>query len=158
MSPSAIVKEVKKKGLGMFSVTDHNACGNLPYVNTLAQKEDLVFIPGVELQTEEEVHLLAYFENVKQALLFGEEIYQYLPDIKNDPSFFGDQVVVDEGDNIVAIEDRLLINSLTLSLDRCVEIVRDYGGIAIPAHVDREPFGVRHSPRHAGWPRFPMPG
>jgi len=58
MSPSAIVKEVKKKGLGMFSVTDHNACSNLPYVNSLAKKEDLVFIPGVELQTEEEVHLL----------------------------------------------------------------------------------------------------
>ncbi len=142
MSPRAIVEEARKKGLDLIAVTDHNSCGNLVYVERVAREEGIVLVPGLELQTEEEVHLLAYFQTLDHALAFGEEIYTYLPDVKNDPDYFGDQVVVDEEDNIVAVEEKLLINSLLLSIDQCVEMVDRYGGISIPAHVDRETFGI----------------
>ncbi len=142
MSPRAIVKEAKRKGLELIAVTDHNSCGNLLYVDRVACEEGVVLIPGVELQTEEEVHLLAYFETLEEALAFGEEIYSYLPPVKNDPDYFGDQVIVDEEDNIVGVEERLLVNSLLLSIDQCVEMVDRYGGVSLPAHVDRETYGI----------------
>ena len=142
MSPRAIVKEAKRKGLELIAVTDHNSCGNLLYVDRVAREEGVVLIPGVELQTEEEVHLLAYFETLEGALAFGEEIYSYLPPVKNDPDYFGDQVIVDEEENIVEVEEKLLVNSLLLSIDQCVEMVDRYGGVSLPAHVDRETYGV----------------
>ncbi len=142
MSPRAIVEEAKKRGLDLISVTDHNTCDNLVYVEKVAHEEGITLIPGMELQTEEEVHLLAYFETLGGALAFKEEVYPYLPDVKNDPDYFGDQVIVDEHDNIVGVEEKLLINSLLLSLDQCVEMVRSYRGISLPAHVDRETFGI----------------
>ncbi len=142
MSPRAIVEGAKRKGLELIAVTDHNSCGNLLYVDRVAREEGVVLIPGVELQTEEEVHLLAYFETLEKALAFGEEIYSYLPPVKNDPDYFGDQVIVDEEDNIVGMEERLLVNSLLLSIDQCVEMVDLYGGISLPAHVDRETYGI----------------
>ncbi len=142
MSPRAIVKEAKGRGVELIAVTDHNSCGNLVYVERVAREEGIVLIPGMELQTEEEVHLLAYFQTLDEALAFGEEIYAYLPDVKNDPDFFGDQVVVDEEENIVRVEEKLLVNSLLLSIDQCVEMIDNYGGISVPAHVDRETYGI----------------
>jgi len=142
MSPRTIVEEAKRKGLDLIAVTDHNTCDNLIYVEKVACEEGITLIPGMELQTEEEVHLLAYFETLEGALAFKEEIYPFLPDVKNDPDYFGDQVVVDEHDNIVGVEEKLLVNSLLLSLDRCVEMVRSYQGVSMPAHVDREPYGI----------------
>jgi len=142
MSPRVIVEEAKERGLDLIAVTDHNACGNLIFVDRVAREEGVVLIPGVELQTEEEVHLLAYFETLEGALALEEEIYSYLPDVKNDPDYFGDQVIVDEEDNIVGVEEKLLINSLFLSIDQCVEMVDRYGGITVPAHVDRETYGI----------------
>ncbi len=142
MSPKAIVERAREKGLDMVAVTDHNSCDNLPYVARVAQREGIALVPGVELQTEEEVHILAYFETLEAALSFREELYPYLPPVKNDPDYFGDQVVVDEEDNIVKVEEKLLVNSLLLSVDQCVEMVERYGGVVVPAHVDRETYGI----------------
>jgi len=142
MSPRVIVDKAYKRGLDLLAVTDHNACDNLPYVKRLAEAKGMTLIPGMELQTEEEVHLLAYFEDLETVFAFKDRIYSYLPDVENDPDYFGDQVIVDEEDNIVGIESKLLINSLMLSLDQCVELVKEHGGVAIPAHVNREPFGI----------------
>jgi len=97
---------------------------------------------GVEAGEIEEVHILAYFETLEAALAFREELYPYLPPVKNDPDYFGDQVVVDEEDNIVKVEEKLLVNSLLLSVDQCVEMVERYGGVVVPAHVDRETYGI----------------
>ncbi|RLD94058.1 MAG: hypothetical protein DRI93_04475 [Aquificota bacterium] len=142
MSPKVIVEEARKKGLDLIAVTDHNACESLVYVKKVADGCGLALIPGMELQTEEEVHLLAYFGSLDAVFSFKEAVYPFLPDVENDPDYFGDQVVVDEDENIVGFEEKLLINSLLLSLDQCVEMVRDFGGFPVPAHVDRESFSI----------------
>ena len=40
-------------------------------------------IPGVEIQTQEEVHVLGLFKNVEDAEGFGSKLYMYLPDMMN---------------------------------------------------------------------------
>lgn len=142
MSPRRIVEEARRKGINMVAVTDHNACDNVAYVKRIGDEMGIKVIPGMELQTEEEVHLLAYFDDLEAIFSFKEMTYPYLPDVENDPDYFGDQVVVDEEENIVRFEEKLLLNSLSLSLDQCVEMVRDLGGLPVPAHVDRTSFSV----------------
>ncbi len=142
MSPRRIVEEAKKRGIHIIAVTDHNSCENVVYVKRIGDRLGIEVIPGMELQTEEEVHLLAYFETTEAALSFRDAVYPYLPNVKNDPDYFGDQVVVDEDEVVVGIEEKLLLNSLSLSLDECVRMVREYKGVPIPAHVDRPSFGV----------------
>lgn len=142
MSPGRIVKEAKEKGIQMIAVTDHNACDNVVYAKRVGDKVGVEVLPGMELQTEEEVHLLAYFGSLDAAFSFRNAIYGYLPDVKNDPEYFGDQVIVDEDENVVGFEEKLLLNSLSLSFDECVRMVKDYQGLPVPAHVDRTSYGV----------------
>lgn len=142
MSPSAIVRQAKQNGLDVIAVTDHNAVENSFYTAELGKKTGLKVIYGVEAQSVEDVHLLCYFQERKQSEQFHADIYPRLPDLKNRTNFFGDQVVVDADDNIVRIEPRLLLNSLSLSIAEIVEIVRRYNGIVVPAHVDSEKFGL----------------
>ncbi len=142
MSPGRIVREAKEKGIHMIAVTDHNTCDNVLYAKRIGDKIGVQVIPGMELQTEEEVHLLAYFGTLDAVFSFRDVIYGYLPDVKNNPDYFGDQVIVDEDENVVGFEEKLLLNSLSLSFDACVRMVKDYQGFPIPAHVDRASYGV----------------
>ncbi len=142
MSPRSIVKEAKKRGLNFISITDHNAFGNCKVVSELAKKEGIEFLFGMEVQTREEVHLLCYFNSLKMLEKWGEYVYNFLPPVRNNPRYFGDQLIVDEDDNIVGKESRLLLNSLNLSLEEIEHSIRKWKGIVIPAHIDREPFGI----------------
>ena len=142
MSPGRIVKEAKERGIHLIALTDHNTCDNVVYAQRVGEKMGVKVIPGMELQTEEEVHLLAYFESLDAACSFKDRIYPYLPDVKNDPEYFGDQVIVDESEAVVGFEEKLLINSLLLSVDECVEMVREHEGLPVPAHVDRDAYGL----------------
>ncbi len=142
MSPSRIVREAKERGIHMIAITDHNTCDNVVYAQRVGEEIGVKVLPGMELQTEEEVHLLAYFDSLDAACSFKDRIYAYLPDVKNDPEYFGDQVIVDESEMVVGFEEKLLLNSLLLSVDECVKMVRDYGGLPVPAHVDRDTYGL----------------
>jgi len=142
MSPRVIVEKAVTRGLDLIAVTDHNTCAMGEAVARLAREHGLSFLYGIELQSREEVHLLAYFDDARSCTAFSEEIYRFLPDVPNAPDHFGDQVVVDADDTIVRIEPRLLLNSLSLTLEELVARVRACGGLAVPAHADREGFGI----------------
>ena len=142
MSPSAIIRKVKELSLDVIAITDHNSIENSFYVADEGEKEGIKVIYGMEAQTMEEVHLLCYFENRKDIERFYAEIYDYLPMIKNDPEYFGDQVVVDGENNIIRVEDKLLLNSLDLNIEELLEKVLYYNGFLIPAHIEREQFGL----------------
>jgi hypothetical protein len=142
MSPRAIVGAAKAKGIDLIAVTDHNTAGMVAEVGRAARGQGVEFLPGIELQTQEEVHLLGYFDDVATCLRFAAEIYECLPNRSNDPELFGDQVIVDADETIVAVEPRLLVNALRLSLEEAVARVEAHGGLAVPAHVDRAPYGL----------------
>lgn len=142
MSPKNIVSKANEVGLDIIAITDHNMTENSYYAHELGKRSGTLVLFGMELQTEEEVHLLAVFDNFETALLFQETIYDLLPAVKNDPDFFGDQVVVDGNDQIIRFEDRLLLNSAQISITAAVSWIKSHGGLAIPCHIDSPTFSI----------------
>jgi 3',5'-nucleoside bisphosphate phosphatase len=142
MSPRAIVAAAVARGIDLIAITDHNTARMTDVVAREARAHGLSFLYGLELQTQEEVHLLAYFDDAAAAHAFSDRIYDRLPTRKNAPESFGDQVVVDDEERIVYVEERLLLNSLDLDFESAVAWITTSGGLAVPAHVDREPYGL----------------
>lgn len=137
MTPNNIVNMAYLKGLQVISVCDHNCARNLPAVQAAADARGLLFIPGIEVETREEVHMLTLFPSLAPAMEFGEWVYSGLAKIDNRPSFFGEQLIVDEEDRVVGTEPRMLLQSTSYSIDEVVSRCRAYGGVPIPAHINR---------------------
>jgi len=142
MSPKNIVINAQKAGLDIIAVTDHNMVENGIYAHELAKKSGTTVLFGMELQTQEEIHLLVIFDDYGTASSFQKTIYNLLPVIENDPSYFGDQVVVDCDDNIVRFEKRLLLNSAQISLSESVSLAKQMGALVISSHVDSPNFSI----------------
>jgi 3',5'-nucleoside bisphosphate phosphatase len=142
MLPPFIVEEALEKGIQIIAVSDHNASANAAAVQKAALGSGLVVLPGMEVQTREEVHVLCLFSELEQLLAWQEVVDRHLPDFENDPEHFGEQLVVDEEGNFLEREPRLLITSTGLSIEAVFEQVTGLGGLAIPAHVDRTAFGL----------------
>ncbi len=136
MSPATLVSEAARKGIDIIGITDHNSTRHCRLVSRLAAKKGIFTLMGAEVTTKEEVHCLAFFEEDKLDL-FQDFLDSRLPEIKNDPLIFGDQVVIDEDEMIVYVEDRLLISAIDASMEEVGSFVRLNGGIFIPAHIDR---------------------
>lgn len=145
MSPSSIVKKALEIKLNLISVTDHNSVHNSISTGTLAKRMGLHFIYGIEVQTEEEVHILCYFEKKEEVENFYQEFYQFLPNTPNNPDFFGDQVVVDHDDNILRFEEKLLMNSVSLSIPQLVKLTNKHNGFIVPAHIESDSFGLMYN-------------
>ncbi len=137
MTPANICGMAYIKGLQAIAVTDHNSARNLPYVKEAADHYGLLLLPGMEITTREEVHLLGYFRDVETAVDVGEYFSEHLPKLKNRPDYFGNQFVMNTDDEVVAVEDRLLMGATDLSLAECAAYIRSRGGAAVPAHVNR---------------------
>ena len=142
MTPANICGMAALKGLQMIAVTDHNTAGNLPYVKRCADAYGLLLIPGMEITTREEVHLLGYFPDVDCAVAFSEMLRPHMPKAKNRPDFFGRQLIMDEDDHVVKEEDLLLMGASDLPFLRLVEIIREWGGVPVPAHINRGSNGI----------------
>ena len=137
MTPANICGMAHIKGLDAIALTDPNTGRNLPYAKEAADYYGLIFLPGMEITTKEEVHLLGYFTDVDTAVRVGEIFSSHLPPLKNRPDYFGTQLVMNTDDEIVAVEDRPLMGAMNLSLQECAQIIRENGGAAVPAHINR---------------------
>ena len=142
MLPEFIVKRAQELGLRLIAITDHNSAENVAAVLTAAEGTDITVLPGMEVQTREEVHLLCLFDTLEQVVLWQEEVYVHLPPMKNDESVFGMQVVLDAEGHVVGRNDRLLLVSTSFSVEEVVGRVYDLNGLCIPAHVDRPAYSV----------------
>ncbi len=137
MTPNNIVNMSCIKGLNIISVTDHNTTENLPAIMELCGKTDLKVVPGIEVTTKEEVHVLCYFRELYSAERFGRLIYDSLPDIKNIPSIFGKQNIYNSRDEVTGTLDKLLINATGYSLAEICSLAEKYHGIMVPAHINK---------------------
>lgn len=142
MTPANICGMAMLKGLQMIALTDHNTARNLPTMQICADAYGLLLIPGMEITTREEVHLLGYFPTVDRAVEFSEFLRPHMPPKKNKPSFFGNQYVMDEDDNVIAEEDELLIGASDLPLAELVKLIREADGVPVPAHINRGSNGL----------------
>ena len=92
----------------------------------------------MELETAEEIHVLCLFPTVEAAHAFDrEQVVPALPDVQNQPEIFGRQLLMDVNDRVIGEEQRYLINATAISLDGLPELVASYGGVAVPAHIDK---------------------
>jgi 3',5'-nucleoside bisphosphate phosphatase len=142
MIPPLVVEEALQHGIQWIAITDHNATANIIAVQKAAEESGLVVLPGMELQTREEVHTLCLFDTLEQALALQEWVDVRLPNMENNPDFFGEQFVVDETGEFIRREERLLLSSVDVSLTEAWQKVHDLEGLFIPAHVNRQAFGL----------------
>lgn len=137
MTPENLVGMAMLNGVDAIALCDHNTARNTPAAAAAAARYGLVLVPGVEVTTREEVHVLCYFESVEAALAFSDALYPHLPDIKNVPRFFGDQVLMGEGDQVLGTIEKLLLSATDLSIDECIDLCAHFGGLCVAAHINR---------------------
>jgi 3',5'-nucleoside bisphosphate phosphatase len=142
MIPPLIVQEAVDRGIDLIAITDHNATTNIAAVQRAARDTGLVVLPGMEVQTIEEVHVLCLFDTLEQVQVWQDEVDCKMPPLENNIELFGEQFVVDYEGEFIRREPRLLLTSAELSIDDVYERVTALGGLAIPAHVDRKAFGL----------------
>ena len=142
MLPEFILERAQQLGLGLMAVTDHNSAENAAAMLAAAEGTGITILPGMEVQTREEVHLLCLFDSLEQVTLWQEEVYAHLPPLKNKEDVFGVQVVLDAEGEPVGYNERLLLTSTSFSVEEVVQRVRDLKGLCIPAHVDRPAYSI----------------
>ena len=142
MTPNNIVGMAFIKQLDVIAVCDHNSARNLPAIKEVADMMNVLLLPGMELTTREEAHMLCYFRTVEECVAFGETIYAHLPPIPNREKFFGRQQVMNAQDEEIAVEERLLISALDLGFEECERLIHEASGLCVPAHINRGSNGV----------------
>ncbi|UCD38133.1 MAG: PHP domain-containing protein [Fidelibacterota bacterium] len=141
MSPQAIVRTSIGKGIDMIAVCDHNSAENAQAVMEVARGTDLAVLPGMEMTSREEVHIVGLFARVIDALRVQTLVYEHLEG-ENDESVFGQQLVVGPDGSVDACNPRLLIGATDLPIEAIVQAVHEQDGLAVAAHIDREGFGI----------------
>lgn len=137
MTPGNIVGMAVVKQLDVIALTDHNSCKNCPAFLKIAEDYGITAIPGMELCTSEEVHVVCLFPTLDDAMAFDEYINRILPFFPNEEKIFGSQDICNEKDEIIGKEPKLLINAADVSFDHVYDLVSEYHGIMIPAHIDK---------------------
>src|SRR5512143_1389353 len=86
MIPPLIVEEALQRGIRLLAITDHNATANIAAVQkaaaaaSAAAGTELTILPGMELQTREEVHVLCLFDKLEQAFALQQWVDARLPE------------------------------------------------------------------------------
>lgn len=134
------------KGLQLIAITDHNSLKQQNYLEEIIDhdilKGKIDYVHGVELQSKEEIHVLAYFLKGTELKPIQEWIDDHLIKIPNDPDYYGHQYIFDANDNVIDHENNLLISSLDLDIYQVIEAIHYFDGIAILAHVMAKKFGI----------------
>ena len=144
-TPANIAMLAKMLGLDVAALTDHNSCKNCPAFFEAAKAAELLPIAGMELTTQEEIHVLCLFPELDNAMEFDKYVHERIMPIKNKPEIYGNQLVKNSEDETVDIEDICLINATDIDFYSVKPLVKSYGGIMIPAHIDRKAFSLINS-------------
>lgn len=142
MTPSAIIKTASKNGVDIIAITDHNSAENVIAAKKAAEKTDITVLAGMEVTSAEEAHILAIFDDVENVMKFQDVVYENLLPGENDAKRFGEQIVVNEENEVLSFNKRLLIAATTLNVHSVVNIIHSLGGLSIASHVDKDVFGI----------------
>ena len=142
MSPGLIAQTAAAKKIEVLALTDHNCSLNCPAFAFHCKRIGIIPVYGMEVTAAEEVHILTLFANIEEAMAFSDFIYSILTPFLNNPDKTGDQVYVDEDDNILGEVEYYLTNAANISIDDLGPKAAEYNGIVIPAHIDRPAFSM----------------
>ena len=142
MTPCNIAGMAAINGLGIVALTDHNSTKNCRAFFAAAKRHGIVPVAGIELTTAEDVHIVCLFPTLEAAEKFDDEYRSFRILYKNRKDIFGDQLILDEEDNVIGEEEHLLLNASTLSIEDAERLAKKYGAAVFPAHIDREENGI----------------
>lgn len=142
MTPNNIAGMATLCNLQIVALTDHNTTKNCPAFFAAAKRHGIVPVAGMELTTAEDIHVVCLFEHLEDAMRFGDAVEARRIRIPNRTDIFGDQLILDAGDEVIATEPDLLSNATTVSVDEAPALVHSFGGVCIAAHIDREANGI----------------
>ena len=142
LSPGRLLEIAAAKGVKVLALTDHNSSLNCPAFAKLCPRFCVIPVFGMEATTSEEIHVLCLFTDLKASMAFSEYAYSILVPFPNDPEKTGDQVYVDEDDNIEGEVEYYLVNPIDISIETIGAKTAEYGGLVIPAHIDRPAFSL----------------
>lgn len=142
MIPPLIVQTALDKGIDIIAISDHNTTANTGAVIQAAEGTGITVIPAIELHTREEIHVLCLFPNLKQIHLFQIELEPFLSSVRNQAEIFGPQYIVDSTGEFIRNEERMLSQATSLSLEKAWELVKQFDGLFIPAHINRAMYGL----------------
>lgn len=141
-TPNNIVNMALIKGLNAIAVSDHNTGRNCPAVMAVGKKSGLVVLPAMELTTSEDIHILCLFEEYANLERLEAHLQKTRLKIRNKREIFGKQQILNENDEPVGEIEDLLIVSSGISVEEVAKLVKGYGGIPIPAHIDKQSNGL----------------
>jgi hypothetical protein len=141
-TPNNIVNMSKLKGLDVIAIADHNSSKNARAVAKVGEKAGILVIPALELTTSEDIHVLCLFKSFEESDEFTNYISKNMVKIENNIKIFGNQYIMNENDEIIGEEKNLLTISSGISINRINILIKEYNGIAIPAHIDRQSNGI----------------
>ena len=142
MTPNNIVNMAMLLGLDAIAISDHNSVGNVEAAQKVGEKCGIRVLAGMEIETQEEVHILTLYPDISAAREVEREVQKNLPDIKNRPEIFGEQIFINENDEITGYEEKLLISPTAMPIEEVFALVKSVGGIFVPAHVDRHSYSI----------------
>lgn len=141
-TPNNIAGMMYLSGIKIAALTDHNTAKNCPAFFTAAKKYGIIPIAGIELTTAEDIHLVCLFKSLDSAMEFDMFLQKRRILVKNRPDIFGEQLILDGDDTVIGKEENLLSNATSITLDEAPEIVKAFGGVCYPAHIDRDANGI----------------
>ena len=141
MRPRALVNQAVSQGLDMIAICDHNSAENTAAFINAGDAKGLKVLPGIEVTSKEEIHLLALFDSQEDCAALQGLIYENLPG-ENVEEVFGRQTRINERDEAVGVNRRMLIGATLLPFEQIVSVVHSLGGVAIASHIDRQAFSL----------------
>lgn len=142
MTPNNIINMAQLKGLDIISITDHNNILNLDAFDYVAKEKNILFIPGIEIQTIDDIHIICLFENLDSIKSFYDDIKELSAKFPHNEKKFGNQLIINERDEIISSYNNSLLFSMNISLSDLFKKVIEYNGLFIPAHVDKSSYSI----------------
>ena len=142
MTPKTIAGMCAHAGYDIVALTDYNSCGNSTAFQRAAEAEGLLAVPGMELCLREDAHVLCLFPDLERALAFSDHVRGKLIALENDPDIFGSQILMNEHDEVLGQETAFLVGSADIGAYEIVALVEQYGGVAIPSHLDGDAYSL----------------
>lgn len=138
MTPNTMAELLRERGVDWISITDHNTTGNVRVFSEVLEKSGIKVIPGIEVHTVEDVHVLGFFPDIDTAESYSKWLYNKIPDIQVDPDAFGYQLFTNANDEFIGMEEKWLGQPTTLKIREVADSIRDANGIFTFAHIERK--------------------
>lgn len=142
MTPVRIMNMAAERNLDIVAISDHNSAENIGVASHVASIRGITLLPAMEITSSEEVHILSLFSSVEAALRMQAVVYENLDGEIGEDRAWGHQVVVNEKEEVLGFNRKLLMGATRLGVKELVEKVHEMGGLAIASHVDREAFSL----------------